>query len=50
MYEDDPEFLLLLLFTDEAKFFLNGVVSSAHAYHYSTQNNHEFVEQTITST
>lgn len=38
---------IIIIFTDEAKFFLNGVVSSCHAYHYSSENPHEYVEQPL---
>lgn len=38
---EDPMLLFKLLFSDEAKFFLNGVVSSSHAYYWATQNPNE---------
>jgi hypothetical protein len=38
---NDPMLLFKLLYSDEAKFYLNGCVSSSHAFYWCTENPHE---------
>lgn len=37
----DPMLLFKLMYSDEAKFFLNGCVSSSHAFYWATENPNE---------
>jgi hypothetical protein len=37
----DPMLLFKLMFSDEANFFLNGCVSSSHAFYWATEDPHE---------
>ncbi|KAF4528594.1 hypothetical protein B566_EDAN017550 [Ephemera danica] len=47
MFNDNPMLLYLLLCVDEAKFFLNGVVSSSHARFWALEQPEERLEQSL---